>query len=86
MACSKPIVAFDVSSNPEIISNGSSGFLVKPYDIEQIVEKILLLHKNEKLREQMGIEGRQRVKEFFDYNKTVEQVSNIIQAKPNQGC
>ena len=32
MAAAKPIVAFDISSNPELVSHGVNGYLAEPFD------------------------------------------------------
>ena len=44
MAAAKPVIAFDVSSNPEIIGDGETGYLVKN-NIKEFADKIELLVK-----------------------------------------
>ncbi len=83
MACSKPIIAFNVSSNPEIISNNETGYLIEPFKLNSFVEKILLLNNNKELIKQMGNKGRNKVEEQFEYKKSLEQVLDIINVKPN---
>ena len=38
MAAGKPVVAFDVSSNPEIIRDEKSGYLVNTFDVNAFAE------------------------------------------------
>ena len=39
MYCEKPVVAFNVSSNPEIVSNNETGFLVEHGDVGSVCGK-----------------------------------------------
>ncbi len=50
-ACGLPIVTFDVGGNSEIVENGTNGYLVPMLDIEQMIEKTLLLFDDDALME-----------------------------------
>jgi glycosyltransferase involved in cell wall biosynthesis len=78
MACNKPIVAFDISSNPEIIDNGQTGFLVPVSDVEGLVEKTVALMKDKNLCESFGAKGRLRVEQIFDIEKTTGLVRELL--------
>ena len=54
LSCGIPIVASDVGGIPEQIHEGKTGFLVPVGNAAEMAEKILLLMKNEELRQQMG--------------------------------
>lgn len=54
MACRKPVVAFNVSSNPEVVIDGENGFLIKMNDLEDFSDKLILLAENPGLRGKMG--------------------------------
>lgn len=57
-ACGVPIVSYDCETGPrEIIKDNVDGYLVEHYNSKEMVEKILKLVKNEKLRKHMGKEG-----------------------------
>lgn len=46
-----PLVSFDIETGPdEIIENGENGFLITPYDIHEMAEKIIYLIENEEVR------------------------------------
>ncbi|MDO3693455.1 glycosyltransferase [Wenyingzhuangia sp. chi5] len=71
----KPVIAFDVSSNPEIIDNNKTGFLIEKDNIEELANKIILLHSQEELIKDMGRKGHDFVNQLFDAevnNKKVE--------------
>ena len=78
MSCRKPVIAFNLSSNPEIIANNKTGYLVEKNDLEDLTEKIKLLAENPELRNKMGQEGKARVKERFIIDRVVEEVEKTI--------
>ena len=49
----KPVIAFDVPAPNEIIEDGKDGFLVKPFDKNELLDRILLLLQNKKLSADM---------------------------------
>ena len=66
MACGKPVIAMDVSGNPELINPEISGFLVEPSEMEKMAFYINLLAANKDLAMQMGLAGRKRIEESFN--------------------
>jgi len=78
MASHKPVVAFNLSSNPEIIIDKKTGFLIEPYDIIDFAGKVENLCKNKILRESLGDAGRNRVEQVFNEEKLILQFENII--------
>jgi len=78
MACQKPVIAFNLTSNPEIIETQNeekrTGFLAPQKDMETISNHILQLVKNPKLSQKIGKSGRQRVEKQFDINRTIQEV------------
>lgn len=66
MVKSKPVVAFDITSNPEIITADKTGFLVAYPDLEQFAERIIQLINDPLLRKSMGQAGKQSVFERFN--------------------
>jgi len=78
MACRKPVVAFNISSNPEIITNNETGFLVDPLDITTFTQKVEYLSKDVNLCETLGKAGRKRVEEFFEIERTQKNVEALL--------
>lgn len=72
MACGKPIVCTNCSSLPELVIESKGGFLCEQDSIEDFVEKIRILGKDEKLRQAMGQFNRQRILENFTVTKMAE--------------
>ncbi len=65
MILSKPVVAFRITSNPEIVKENVSAFLIDYPDIDMFAEKTMELIENKSLREKMGKEGFNVVHERF---------------------
>ncbi|MDT7829795.1 glycosyltransferase [Pricia sp. S334] len=64
--CEKPIVAFDCSSNPEVVRDGSTGFLTPVDNVNAFADKVQFLAEHPKQREEMGRRGSAFIKENFD--------------------
>jgi len=61
----KPVVVSRQGGLAEIVTDGETGFLVPPGDTEALVDRILLLLRDESLRRRMGARGREVVLEDF---------------------
>jgi glycosyltransferase involved in cell wall biosynthesis len=57
MTFNLPIVATDVGDNRKLVQHGESGLIAKSKDFKDIAEKLYMLAKDEKLRENLGING-----------------------------
>jgi glycosyltransferase-like protein len=64
MACGKPVVASKAGGIPELVRDGSEGFLVRPGDVRGLADAITRLLEDPTLRMTMGRAGRRRVQQF----------------------
>lgn len=78
MACSVPVIGFDISSNPELISEQVNGMLVSPFDVNSFAGKVMELSGNVSLRNKMGAEGRKIVEERFSLEHAVNELEQFI--------
>lgn len=78
MAAKLPVVAFNVSSNPELITNEENGFLVEEKNVLEMVEKLHLLYTNFELRRKMGEDGRLIVEKKFTKEKALTNLENFL--------
>ncbi|MCC6055392.1 MAG: glycosyltransferase family 4 protein [Desulfurococcaceae archaeon] len=69
MACSKPVVAFNVGGIPEIISDGIDGFLVPRGNEKELASKILFLLEHPEVRIEIGRNARKKVEREFSYER-----------------
>ncbi|MEA3477034.1 MAG: glycosyltransferase family 4 protein [Bacteroidota bacterium] len=81
MAAGKPVIAFDVSSMPELIENEKTGFLIPFADTQLFAEKIVFLKNNKIVLDNFGANARKRVQRKFDFNKNMSQVFELIKEK-----
>ena len=70
MACSTPVISFDVLYGPkDIITDGVNGFLIPNSDVELLAEKIVWLLEHPTVAKEMGINGRKYVLKKYDIKK-----------------
>jgi glycosyltransferase involved in cell wall biosynthesis len=75
----KPVIAFNVSSNPELIEHEKNGFLFNLGNIDSIANKIALLQKNKDIVEKVGKAGQECVVRNFTLKKTVDELRSFLQ-------
>ncbi len=78
MAAQKPVVAFHVSSNPEIVDHGHTGLLAEQENVEDLVQCVKELIHNEDLRKTLGQNARKRVEEQFEIQRVVDETLALI--------
>jgi len=69
MASRIPVVASLVAGVPELVSEGESGFLVPPGDVETLADRIETLLADPERARAMGLAGRAKVEAEFDLAK-----------------
>jgi len=79
MASSKPVVATDVMSIPEIVQEGKTGLLVPAQDVSALAQALETLIGNPELRDRFGKAGFQRVKEKFAVERMVRKTIKVYQ-------
>jgi glycosyltransferase involved in cell wall biosynthesis len=85
MIKSKPVVAFNKTSNPEIVQADVSGFLVEYPNLELFAEKTKLLIDDKELRDKMGKASKLNVIERFQLVDRITELENYLlgKTKPN---
>ncbi len=76
--CKKPIIAFDCSSNPEVVVDGSTGFLVPVDDVTAFADQVQDLAEHPKKRKEMGEKGFEFARENFDSDNIQGQLLNYL--------
>ena len=77
MSYGKPVVAFNVGGIPEWLEDGATGFLVKPYDVKEMAEKISYLLEHPQTAHEMGMRGRKRVEQEFTEENHIARLLEI---------
>ena len=77
MAGYKPVIAYDEGSNPEIIRNNETGYLLQMGDVQGVKEKLDQL-KDPELRLHLGRKARRRLEEQFNIEQTIDEIEELI--------
>lgn len=74
----KLVVASNVGGLPDVVIDGQTGRLVPPGDAQALAAATLqLLALSESEKQRMGQNGREKIMELFDLQKTVNQLESI---------
>ena len=76
MSCEVPIIATNVSSIPELVSD--FGILIEPKNEKQIKENVLKVMENYDYFKEIAIKGRQHVIKTFNWSKITSEYEKII--------
>jgi glycosyltransferase involved in cell wall biosynthesis len=86
-ACGLPIVSTSSGGIPEIVEHGRTGLLVARGDAKELALAISQVLEDPALGRAMGEAGRQRVIEWFTWDKSARRLADLIQnvshARPN---
>lgn len=79
MALGKPLVASRDGAVTEIVTDGISGLTFAPGDDRELAEQVYRLLVDRRVAEQVGQNGRRRVKEEFDIRRNVEKTQALYE-------
>lgn len=79
MALGTPVVATDVGGNPELIEDGTSGYLVPLGDIQQLHDRLHTLLSDEQLQQAFA-QAAQVQTENFTSERGVESLINLLRS------
>ena len=78
MVAKKPVLAFDMSSNPELVKDGENGYLIPPKNSTLFADKIETLISDKALREKMGAEAYRFAKANFETEKQFQKLIHFV--------
>lgn len=79
MSFGRAVIAFNVGGVPEWLQECATGFLVKPYDVKEMAEKINYLLKHPDVAHEMGMRGRKRVEQEFTKENHIARLLEIYE-------
>lgn len=75
-----PIVSFDIETGPdEIVDDGVNGYLIEPYNVEEMADRICELIEKPELRKQFSDNAYIGI-EKFDKNKIAEKWISVLES------
>ena len=78
MAAKIPVITTSVGAVPEIIEDGKNGILIEPKNPEQIAEAIWYLLENERVRQELPLQGHQTVLFNFPIEKMIKETEELF--------
>ena len=82
MAAGKPLVATCFGGSPEAVIDGETGFIVNPFNTEQMTNRFYRLLTDDTLRDRMGARGRQHFAQQFTLAHIVARMEQIYATNP----
>ncbi|MHB1688488.1 MAG: glycosyltransferase family 4 protein [Ignavibacteriaceae bacterium] len=79
-ACAKPVIVSDAGGLTEVVEKDVTGLIVNKKSVTQTAEAIEKLLLNKDLRLRLGINGREKVKKFYDLKNNISQMISIYEA------
>ena len=77
MSCQCPVVTSDAEGFKEVVDDGVTGFVVPKDDPKAAAVAMQRFVDDPSLRQRMGIAGRKRVAEFYDWERNVDTMMSI---------
>lgn len=74
MACGKPVVVSNVGGLPELIINGTHGYIVKEGSELELAKAINAILVNDELRKEMGQNALKLMQTRFSWRKVAERI------------
>jgi len=73
-----PVISSNEGAISDIVTNGESGFIIDPKNIDSIVEKVKLLYNDKNLQRRMQIEARKSYLSKNSIDKFESKLNNVI--------
>jgi len=74
-----PVVTTNVGGIPEMIDSGKNGFLVEPFNAQQLADKVLYCLEHPAAAAEIGASARQTILERFDWRLIVQKVLRVYE-------
>lgn len=65
LSCGTPCVAFDIGGMPDMLEHQQNGYIAKPYEIDDLVEGIMWILKNQERYQKLAYRAREKAEQEF---------------------
>ncbi|MEK6732742.1 MAG: glycosyltransferase family 4 protein [Candidatus Omnitrophota bacterium] len=88
MAEGRPVIGTNSGGIPEIIDNGITGILVPVQDAKALAQAIIRLWEDERLRNELAMQGRNTARKFFDGTQFMKNIEAVFMEalEIREGC
>ncbi|HZS05708.1 MAG TPA: glycosyltransferase [Blastocatellia bacterium] len=80
MCAGLPVVATRVGANPELVTEGETGFLVEPRDGAAMAERLARLIADPEMARRFGAAGRRRVEQHYSLDAMVRRYEELYES------
>ena len=77
MANKVPIIAPDVGGFKEILDENNCGLIYSPGNLKEAEEKLLMLIDDNKLRKELGENGKLAIEQRYNSNNFIKQIEEV---------
>jgi glycosyltransferase involved in cell wall biosynthesis len=77
MACGLPVICSRGGGNLELVTDGLSGFAIRPSDAQQLAERLEFLRDHPGERRRLGAAGRNRILNEFTIQRMIAQFTDL---------
>jgi glycosyltransferase involved in cell wall biosynthesis len=82
-ACGKPVIASKVGGLEDLIMNGETGLLFEAGNIKRLTRSIFNIINSNNIAKEMGLKGKNFVRENFTIEKVVEKLEKVYKEVVN---
>jgi len=86
MACGLPVIASRIGGLPYTVSDGTTGLLFEPGNVDDLAQKIETLLESPELRHRFGVAGRRRFEQEFTWETVIERDYGPLLETCRQKC
>ena len=77
-SCKKPVIGTSIGAVRDVVTDGYDGLIVAPDDVDDLAEKMSILLSDKNLRERLGENGFQKVKEKYTWDIIVSKLRSCF--------
>ena len=75
-----PMVVFDVGGNSDIVVNNKTGYLIKPFNLDEFADKLEILIKQPELRNKIGNQAHEFIKSNFTEGHRLKRLIEMMKS------
>ncbi|MCL7763217.1 glycosyltransferase family 4 protein [Polaribacter sp. Z014] len=77
MSLAKPLLVSDATAQKRVVEKHNTGLIHKDRDVKHFSDKILMLYKDEKLRNELGQNGKEFIENEFSWEQTSKKLLHL---------
>lgn len=78
LACGTPVVGFGIGGNLDMVEHKENGYLVKPFEIDDLADGIEWILSDDKPAKNLAINARYKVENEYNVNKITDMYLNLF--------